>query len=62
METGLVMVLLDAMLPDTRSRPSKLAFSPEQLEVVQANAFPIGKGCWIRRCSYSRKNDDIARM
>lgn len=60
-ETGKVMVLLDAMLPDT-DPALKLAFSPEQLKWCEANAFPMWKELLDKKMLYSRKNDDIARI
>lgn len=60
-ETGKVMVLLDALLPDT-DPALKLAFSPEQLKWCEANAFPMWKELLDKKMLYSRKNDDIARI
>ncbi|MCC7502491.1 MAG: hypothetical protein IT229_08170 [Flavobacteriales bacterium] len=60
-ETGKVMVLLDALLPDT-DPALKLAFSPEQLKWCETNAFPMWKELLDKKMLYSRKNDDIARI
>lgn len=59
-ETGKVMALLDALLPEVD--PSlKLAFSPEQLAWCEANEYLIWKELAGKDQIYSKKEEDIGR-
>jgi hypothetical protein len=60
-ETGKVMVLLDALLPDTEPA-LKLAFSPEQLAWCEANEFLMWKALLDAEQLYSKKDEDISRI
>ncbi len=59
-ETGKVMALLDALLPETPAH-RKLAFSPEQLAWCEANEYAIWKELVGKDQLYSRKGEDIGR-
>jgi hypothetical protein len=60
-ETGKVMALLDALLPDTD--PSlKFAFSTEQLEWCKANEYNIWKEIVSKEMLFSKNADDIGRL
>lgn len=60
-ETGKVMVLLDALLPDA-DPALKLAFSPEQLAWCEANEFLMWKALLDAEQLYSKKDEDISRI
>jgi hypothetical protein len=60
-ETGKVMVLLEALLPDAPAH-ARFAFTPEQLAWTGANEFSIWKEVVNRDMLYSRKPDDINRL
>jgi len=60
-ETGKVMALLAALLPDT-DPALQLAFTPEQLAWCEANEFTIWKALLDEQQLYSKKDEDIARI
>lgn len=60
-ETGKVMVLLDALLPDVQQH-LKLAFTPEQLAWVEANEFNIWKEIVANDKLFSKKPDDVGQL
>lgn len=59
-ETGKVLYLLDALLPET-DPALKFAFSKEQLAWCEANEFNIWKDLVAKDQLYSKKLDDIGR-
>ncbi|MBX2971738.1 MAG: hypothetical protein KF797_01430 [Flavobacteriales bacterium] len=59
-ETGKVMALLDALLPDT-DPALKLAFSKEQLAWCESNEYNIWKELVSKEQLYSKRIDDIGR-
>lgn len=59
-ETGKVMVLLDALLPDT-DPALKFAFSNEQLAWCEANEYGIWKDLVSKDQLYSKRVEDIGR-
>ncbi len=59
-ETGKVMALLDALLPEVDAH-LKLAFSPEQLAWCEANEYEIWKKLVAGDQLFSKKPDDIGR-
>ena len=60
-ETGKVMALLDAVLPDTDPH-LKFAYSKEQLSWCEANELLIWKDIAGREQLFSKKGDDIGRI
>ncbi len=60
-ETGKVMALLDALLPDTEPF-LKFAFTPEQLAWCEVNESLIWRELAGRELLFSRKADDIGRI
>ncbi|MEZ4757719.1 MAG: hypothetical protein R2817_12895 [Flavobacteriales bacterium] len=60
-ETGKVMALLDALLPDVDAYV-KLAFTPEQLAWCEANEALIWRELAGRELLFSKKADDIGRI
>ncbi|MBL8002223.1 MAG: hypothetical protein JNL05_09705 [Flavobacteriales bacterium] len=60
-ETGKVMVLLDAILPEADAA-DKLAFSPQQLAWCEANEFNVWKSILDEQFLYSRKDEVVARF
>ncbi len=60
-ETGKVMAVLDALLPDA-DPAVKLAFTHEQLQWCEANEFMIWKAILDGQELYSRKDEVIARF
>jgi len=60
-ETGKVMALLDALLPETDPH-LKFAFSREQLAWCEANEFLVWKEIVSKDELYSKDNDLIARL
>jgi hypothetical protein len=60
-ETGKVMALLDALLPDTEPF-RKFAFSPEQLAWCETHEALLWRELAGRELLFSRKADDIGRI
>ena len=60
-ETGKVMVLLDALLPDVPVN-LKFAFTPQQLAWVEANEFSIWREIVANDMLFSKKPDQIGRF
>lgn len=60
-ETGKVMVLLDALLPDT-DPALKFAFAKEQLPWCEANEYNIWKDIVAKDQLFSKKAEDIGRL
>lgn len=60
-ETGKVMALLDAMLPDT-DPALKLAFTPAQLAWCEANEYNVWKEIVSKDQLFSKNADDIGRL
>lgn len=60
-ETGKVMALLDALLPDTKPY-LKFAFTPEQLAWCEANEALVWRELAGRELLFSKKSDDIGRI
>lgn len=60
-ETGKVMALLDALLPDAEPH-LKFAFTPEQLAWCEANEALVWRELAGRELLFSKKADDIGRI
>jgi hypothetical protein len=60
-ETGKVMALLDALLPETEPY-LKFAFTPEQLAWCEANEALIWRELAGRELLFSKQADDIGRI
>jgi hypothetical protein len=60
-ETGKVMAVLDAVLPDAEIA-HKLAFTPEQLKWCEENEFLVWKAILDEKLLYSKRDEDIARI
>lgn len=60
-ETGKVMALLDALLPDTEPH-LKFAFSKEHIAWCEAHEYDIWKDIVSKDQLFSKKNEDIGRL
>jgi hypothetical protein len=60
-ETGKVMALLDALLPDT-DPALKFAFTKEQLACCEANEYNVWKGIVAKDQLFSKNAEDIGRL